>query len=356
MAMQLMLFALGILLYKMASTTRSSEGPNEQSSPLSTPFGPPFDDADAEIILRSSDLVDFYIYRAMLSKTSPLFKTMFSLPQPDASVSEKQRPVIDLTEDGETIAALLSFIYPLAPESISLRGMIGARVAAEKYDMAVIFQHLDERFGVSKIVQDSPVEAFCAAYSHKLGEAARAAARASLKYGMSLDDIGDKLQYTNGPALFQLWKYHRACSAATAKLVSDKHLAWITDSDSDTEPHRTLWSFARSTCTTCSCWKYHYTVGPSRTRWDVAAPWHTYITQAHAILLERPYGKAVAHRSVVGPIFNLEACHICRNTLAGLPAFVDLLRKEVETRVSEVRHFLAHPPDTSPDGSYRRSI
>ncbi|KAF8273062.1 hypothetical protein EI94DRAFT_1564704 [Lactarius quietus] len=64
----------------MSPTECSSEGFKETSS---TAFGPPFDDADADIILRSSDQVDFHVYRVLLSKSSPFFKSIFSLPQPD---------------------------------------------------------------------------------------------------------------------------------------------------------------------------------------------------------------------------------------------------------------------------------
>ncbi|KAH9040391.1 hypothetical protein EDB85DRAFT_1858886 [Lactarius pseudohatsudake] len=185
------------------------------------PFGPPFDDADADTILRSSDQVDFYVYRVILSKTSPFFKSMFSLPQPDSRVSGKQTSIISLTENSRTIAVLLSSIYPTVPTKfVPLDVMIDALVAARKYDMDVVFQCLVQKFAESEVVRDSPVEAFCAACSHELGEAARVAAKASLKHRLNLDIIGHKLPYLNGPALHQLWKFHRACSATAAEASS----------------------------------------------------------------------------------------------------------------------------------------
>ncbi|KAI0272559.1 hypothetical protein BC834DRAFT_857294 [Gloeopeniophorella convolvens] len=42
-------------------------------------FGPPFDDADADIILRSTDNVDFRVYSVILSKASAVFR---DLPPP----------------------------------------------------------------------------------------------------------------------------------------------------------------------------------------------------------------------------------------------------------------------------------
>ena len=205
-------------------------------SSRSTAFGAPFDYDDADAILRSSDQVDFRVHRIILSTFSPFFKTMFSLPQPDAaSISRKQNPVVDLPENSRTIAALLTPIYQadsVATEPTSLDDLIIALAAAKKYDMAVVSRHLITKFARSKAVQDDPMVAFCVAYSHELGEAARVAAKASLKHRMNLDNIVDQLQFLNGAAFPQLYKYHRACSAAAAAAVSGSELYWITSSDS----------------------------------------------------------------------------------------------------------------------------
>jgi hypothetical protein len=41
----------------------------------------PFDRPDADVILRSQDNVDFHTFKILLSLSSPLFNTMFSMPQ-----------------------------------------------------------------------------------------------------------------------------------------------------------------------------------------------------------------------------------------------------------------------------------
>ena len=308
----------------------------------STAFGPPFDDADADTILRSSDQIDFHVYRVVLSKSSSFFKSMFSLPQPETSSSEERNPVICLTENSRTIEVLLTFIYPLAtePELVSLDDMVDAFVAARKYDMDRVSQRLIPKFAKSKVIQDSPVEAFCTMYSYKLGEAAHIAAKASLKHRMRLDDIGDKLQYTNGPALHQLWKYHRACSAAAAEAVSGTHLTWITSFDR-------IWpDFMRDKCSMV-CLKYSFALGPSGKCWNTNESWHGYIQRARNVLLEHPCREAVAHDSVLKPSYERIMCYSCRCTVMGLPEFVRLLGEEVENRVSMVRNFLVDFLDIS---------
>ncbi|KAH9000402.1 hypothetical protein EDB92DRAFT_1831068 [Lactarius akahatsu] len=298
----------------------------------STAFGPPFDHADADTILRSSDQVDFPVYRVILSASSSFFKSMFSLPQPEASVLEKQKPVIDLTENSRTISIILTLIYPVvsvATEPESLDDMIDACVAAKKYDMAAVSRRLIQMFTESDIVRDKPVVAFCAAYSHELGEAARVAARASLKRRMNLDNLGDMLQHINGPAFHQLYKFHRACSNTASEVVSGAHLTWITTG------HYTWWSLANKGCT-YACPKYHYTIGPSRSAWEIPAPYHDYITRAHKVLLEHPCKEAVTPNYFLYPSYGQKGCSQCQLSAFGLPEFSYLLGEEVERRVSEV--------------------
>ena len=341
---------------KCSSLSSTSSTPTQ--APRSTPFGPPFDDADADVVIRSSDQVDFHVYGVILSKSSSFFKSIFSRSQPDAaSVSDSEkRPVINLRENSRTIEVLLAAIYPalsVGTEPLSLDDMIDAITAAKKYRMAAARQRLNEKFAVSKFVQDNPVEAFCAAYSNELGKAARVAAKASLKHRMTLDDIGDQLRYTNGPALHDLWKFHRACSTAAAQAVSDNHLTWITNSY--TERWRFVGNITRKGC---NCREFHtYKVGHGAAArgWQIVAPWHNYITRARNVLLQHPCGEAVAHNSVYDPSYNEVLCALCKATLIALPEFIRLLGEEVDKRVSMVRDSLPYS-NRSHSIALRRSI
>ena len=303
----------------------------------STAFGPPFDHADADVVLQSSDKVDFFVYKIMLSISSPFFKSMFSLPQP---ITEKPKPVIDVTENSRTIAVLLKFIYPLVSvvaEPESLDDLIDALEAARKYDMALVSQRLNAKFAESKVVQDDPVVAFCAAYDHELGEAARAAAKASLKHRMNLDDVADKLQYINGPAFYQLYKFHRACSARAAATLSSKHLDWITSSDAYG------WDFAPEG--RCSCPKFWYSVDTSRSTWKATFMCNDYIKRARTVLQEQPCREALSKiKYSICHEEDEEADAPCETCLMFTPPSVNdfrrLLGDEVEKRVSVVRHSL----------------
>ena len=124
----------------------------------STAFGPPFDDTDADIILRSSDRVDFMVYKVILSKASPVFKTLFSLPQPPMDTPQGSLPITDLAENSKVLAALLSVIYPHTSESgsdeqLSLNDLIAALDMARKYDMATASRRLIVVFKGSEVIK-----------------------------------------------------------------------------------------------------------------------------------------------------------------------------------------------------------
>ena len=75
--------------------------------PTTTDAEPPFDiNAKADIILRSSDLVDFHVIKAFLIFTSPLFEGMFTLKQPLDGGPEGYKaglPIIPMEEKSMTL-------------------------------------------------------------------------------------------------------------------------------------------------------------------------------------------------------------------------------------------------------------
>ena len=80
---------------------------------------PAFDVSDTNLILRSSDLVDFRVHKSVLAVVSPFFQALLSLPQPSDSETVDGFPVIHLSEDSELLNWLVSILYhlPVVPSS-----------------------------------------------------------------------------------------------------------------------------------------------------------------------------------------------------------------------------------------------
>ncbi|OBZ68652.1 hypothetical protein A0H81_11054 [Grifola frondosa] len=76
-----------------------------------------FDTDDVDVVLRSSDNVDFLAHKTILSVASPIFKMVFRMPQPvvyeDGAIHpETGLPLVPLEEDHRTLDILLRMCYP----------------------------------------------------------------------------------------------------------------------------------------------------------------------------------------------------------------------------------------------------
>ena len=305
-----------------------------------TTFGPPFDDTNADVILRSSDQVDFMVYKVILSKASPVFKTMFSLPQPatdSADTSRESRAIIILNEHSKVLAALLLTIYPptlmsVRAQSLSLTDHIAILDMARKYDMAATSCRLLIDFKGSEALKNNHLQAFYAAYRHGLREAAEIAARASLKHPFTLDAIGDEMQYIDGPAFHTLWKFHRACSAIAVEAISGHTYKWIPKAP-------TTW--CNATPTRCRCSRVKFWLGPKESPWLTNTSWGDYVDRAVKALKTHPCSEAITNQAILIPSYQAEMCDECQKKIAGLSEFSQYLGEEVDRVVSNVRELLS---------------
>lgn len=195
-------------------------------------FGPPFNDKDADVILRSSDNVDFAVHRVFLCKTSPLFKAMLSPQQSFASLNviavpafvlrpsgtKKGLPVIALTERSPILHALLCLILPIVPvDPTTLDEALELATAAYKYQMQIVT--LRARAMLEPFLTTSTcLRVFI--FAHRLGfrDEMIEAAQLSLKLSFSIDDYD--ASHPDRRALYNLSKYHEAYAHAAGKKLN----------------------------------------------------------------------------------------------------------------------------------------
>jgi hypothetical protein len=91
---------------------RDIEDLQAQTNPATSP-PEPFNIPDANIIIRSSDLVDFRVHKSVLAMVSPFFTDLLSLPQPSDGESVDGVPVVQMSEDSELLNSLVSILYPV---------------------------------------------------------------------------------------------------------------------------------------------------------------------------------------------------------------------------------------------------
>ncbi|KAI0718326.1 hypothetical protein C8Q72DRAFT_138715 [Fomitopsis betulina] len=108
----------------------------------------PFDNTlDGDLILRSSDRIDFCVVPAILRLASPFFASMLEVGQSLPSASDGAQAdgdeirdgcrVVPVSEDSATLDTLLRIIYPQEYPSLDdFKNLAHVLAASLKYDMA----------------------------------------------------------------------------------------------------------------------------------------------------------------------------------------------------------------------------
>ncbi|KAG9313125.1 hypothetical protein JVU11DRAFT_6575 [Chiua virens] len=192
----------------------------------------PFDHAKADVILRSSDNVDFRIFKLFLSLASPFFETLFDLPQP-AEASEDQEikdglVVVPMAEDSKTLDSLLRFCYPSTladdPNLEVLEDVIDVLEAAKKYSLESLERKICRTLSNPKILKAEPLRCFAIAHRGNLREETRLAAKYTLTQPL-IPSWFKEIGLITAADLLALLTYHRECGDAVYALKTD--MSWI---------------------------------------------------------------------------------------------------------------------------------
>ncbi|KZP19347.1 hypothetical protein FIBSPDRAFT_955458 [Athelia psychrophila] len=218
----------------MAEISSYEPADTEAAAHPITEASAPFNRADADAILRSSNNVDFRISKLLLSMGSPFFEDMFSLPQSptipadDESQTKDSLPVIQVSENGEILRLLLSMCYPLevvqptALDNLKLEDVDLLLGAAMKYSLEKVEKRVREALIAPNRISDNAAHVFAIACRHRMDVEARVAAKATLSQASLLDGIfGPEMHSLSSTQLFALLKYHQDCVQAARQAVAN---------------------------------------------------------------------------------------------------------------------------------------
>lgn len=212
--------------------------PNTEMPPI-TNASLPFNHTDADVILRSSNYVDFKVFKLLLSMTSPFFKDMFSLPQEAVAFCQDNNlkdglPVIQVSEEAKILRVLLSLCYPTGVVDVpildNLKDIDLLLDTSIKYSFGQVESCLRAALVAPEFLQNNALSVYAIANRHKLDEEAIQAARAltNLSAPILQSNCGSELEYLSAAHLLQLLQYHKICCAAAetslkATYSSDGH-------------------------------------------------------------------------------------------------------------------------------------
>ncbi|KAH9018777.1 hypothetical protein EDB83DRAFT_172762 [Lactarius deliciosus] len=169
------------------------------------------DVSQADIIVRSSDYVDFRVHKLILATSSPVFKDMFSLSRPSNNEAVDELPIVQLSEDAELVRALITALYPIPFEiPASYDRILALLAAAQKYEMGTVQSSIRAEVSHRKLSVLNGAQVFRAyaiASSKGLVPEMDMVARLSLDLPMTFEYIGVELRLFEGWALRALVKF-----------------------------------------------------------------------------------------------------------------------------------------------------
>ena len=171
-----------------------------------------FTTADGDIILRASPESgsghDFRVHQFILGLASPVFKEMFSLPQPPAQDQNEEHkpPIVNVAEPPEVLDAILRFIYPGVdlPKFTSLSIVSASLSAADKYDLASMRSVL--RDSLRTFLPRDSFEVYAIACRFGFPEA-KAAAMVSTPRSTVTRDYEKEIQHLSGEDLSRFLRF-----------------------------------------------------------------------------------------------------------------------------------------------------
>jgi len=164
----------------------------------------------ADVILRASGEKEFHAHKLILSLASPVFRDMFSVPQPPPTESS-ELPIVDVNDPPEAFEIFLRTIYPTRnPLITDIQTLVTIIHLADKYDAKDVLDihkdHLPSLSGNLTPIQLYTILCACGR-EYEAGAAARRVSFASL----STLDSNPLLQ------LITVTQYQRLVSFMTAR-------------------------------------------------------------------------------------------------------------------------------------------
>ncbi|KAI0063632.1 hypothetical protein BV25DRAFT_1837583 [Artomyces pyxidatus] len=288
----------------------------------------PFDDtARADIILRSSDGVDFRVYKNILSLASPVFGTMFSLPQPAEPYDGGDEvrhglPVLPLTEDAHTLNIVLRWCYPVAvPRLTSLSVIRCVFQAAHKYAMDDLCDSVE--LDLLGAMDADPLGVFAVATSFGLETSAAQAATRTLQLPLAALHSPELHRISSGQ-YYALLAYRLTCGVAARDVALSK--SWF---NLDLYSDIVTLGGDMDLCKRCC-------VEDGQTDWYAPRFVWSYLRHAGTLLLHHPYGEAVKSAEVA-PSRRERRCEQCRvNRFRDFHLFMEHFAREVDSAVAQV--------------------
>jgi hypothetical protein len=196
--------ALNLNLLPPPAPQAQNEVPDEASH---------FNYPGSDIVLRSRDSYNFPLPKLYIVICSPVLRNLIESVSSDIPNGDEHLPVVNIPESKETLYSLLTFIFPVTPVlPPTTEKTMELLAVAQKYEMKSVVAHVRAicRQDPPFLRSETAFHVYFLAQQHGLRHEAVQAARLTLHFPMTIEGLGDKLDFAGmtGVYLHELWKYH----------------------------------------------------------------------------------------------------------------------------------------------------
>ncbi|KAI6149640.1 hypothetical protein BKA82DRAFT_161490 [Pisolithus tinctorius] len=309
-----------------------------------TPYASlPFDNEKADVILRSSDNIDFRVFKLFLSLASPFFETLFDLPQPSEEMSTDVEikdglPVVPVSEDSKTLDPLLRFCYPCTladdPALEDFRDVINVLEAAKKYSLDAIERTVCKSLFNPKILETNSLRCFSIACRARLQDECILAAKYTLREPL-LPMWFEEIKLITSTELLALLTYHRKCGTAVQALKND--FTWITTEYPHTRATHWMTALRSDGYNNC-CQRTISGRYPALHGYGVAQWWEAFMDATFLDLQDKPCAETILRNveEAIRAVRQRNCAYCSVSALGGMREFGSLFIRKAEELISGV--------------------
>ncbi|KAI0689754.1 hypothetical protein C8T65DRAFT_834557 [Cerioporus squamosus] len=207
----------------------NTQGSSSSSSPKHLPYRDP---SIGNLIIRTSDGIDFHLHHRRIADVCPIFADMATLPDrlvdASSSAGDKEKAVVQVSETSKVWEKLLPICHLTEEPPLSLEDIQCLLEAARKYDMVGVASRMRTALLHPDFLEKKPYAVYALACAGGFEDVAQRAARRTLRYSIYPEDCPEYTSIT-GRAFFRLFEYRQECGlAASSAVLSSPHEPHLT--------------------------------------------------------------------------------------------------------------------------------
>lgn len=302
------------------------------SPPQASPYRDP---AAGDVIIRTSDGIEFHIHRRRISDISSVFADKFSLPtytSTAANYEKKQKPVIDVSESSKVWEKLLPLCYLANEPSFSLEDIRLLIEAGRKYDIPGVTTRMRALLFGQHFLEHHPFVVYALACVGGFEYVARAAARRTLSLPV-YPEHAEEFSCITGEALYRLFEYRKRCGLAASAVTYTRSGSIYPVQWMDTS----VW-YGMHTCSGAACGASVAAYGLSGYQVQFRKSWYQYLQGLTEDLKLQPDERLAHAPSRIEPVvLSTLDCKTCAAKIySNSTAVADSLAKKIKEAIDNV--------------------